>query len=406
MQAKQALDTLFADVEFDTRLYNKLLINNVEFMTRTQEYSKLFSGRSIGCYLIKYTMYDKNIFYDNLFDMEMEDAVDAIKTIKTIPASFKIARDDINMVTFYMAHRFLSNPKLSDKQKVQYAEEALNYFSYRTLVLISSMYFVYPISEAKATSLTERLSGKYVIKNVRNWNEYCQYRSSEYLQNKYKALLVKFDNDKDLPNAITDLFSRTKDTLKNIYAEFMVMLENDEVMASKTATITNMEGQESIADRVDNIQKYVNSVDDLLTDRSTLVKKPYVTVVVDILHTLAYNDLEAALDLLLEYAYSGKEGYVKVSGLFKDVLGNAVDYLQKNSMTLNVKSDIVEIMNSLVGNVLYARGNNVSIHHLKQAMDKTLRQIYKQAKININDRNVANVRNGVYLYVVLAAMVH
>ena len=406
MQAKQALDTLFADVEFDTRLYNKLLINNVEFMTRTQEYSKLFSGRSIGCYLIKYTMYDKNIFYDNLFDMEMEDAVDAIKTIKTIPASFKIARDDINMVTFYMAHRFLSNPKLSDKQKVQYAEEALNYFSYRTLVLISSMYFVYPISEAKATSLTERLSGKYVIKNVRNWNEYCQYRSSEYLQNKYKALLVKFDNDKDLPNAITDLFSRTKDTLKNIYAEFMVMLENDEVMASKTATITNMEGQESIADRVDNIQKYVNSVDDLLTDRSTLVKKPYVTVVVDILHTLAYNDLEAALDLLLEYAYSGKEGYVKVSGLFKDVLGNAVDYLQKNSMTLNVKSDIVEIMNSLVGNVLYARGNNVSIHHLKQAMDKTLRQIYKQAKININDRNVANVRNGVYLYVVLAAVAH
>lgn len=406
MQAKQALDTLFADMEFDTRLYNKLLINNVEFMTRTQEYSRLFSGRSIGCYLIKYTMYDKNIFYDNLFDMEMEDAVDAIKTIKTIPASFKIARDDINMVTFYMAHRFLSNPKLSDKQKVQYAEEALNYFSYRTLVLISSMYFVYPISEAKATSLTERLSGKYVIKNVRNWNEYCQYRSSEYLQSKYKALLVTFDNDKDLPNAITDLFSRTKDTLKNIYTEFMTMLEKDEVMASKTATVTNMEGQESIADRVDNIQKYVNSVDDLLTDRSTLVKKPYVTVVVDILHTLAYNDLEAALDLLLEYAYSGKDGYVKVSGLFKDVLGNAVDYLQKNSMTLNVKSDIVEIMNSLVGNVLYARGNNVSIHHLKQAMDKTLRQIYKQAKININDRNIANVRNGVYLYVVLAAMVH
>lgn len=406
MQVKQALDTLFSGVEFDTRLYNKLLINNVEFMTRTQEYSRLFSGRSIGCYLIKYTMYDKNIFYDNLFDMEMEDVVDAIKTIKTIPASFKIARDDVNMVTFYMAHRFLSNPKLSDKQKVQYAEEALNYFSYRTLVLISSMYFVYPISEAKATSLTERLSGKYVIKNVRNWNEYCQYRSSEYLQSKYKALLVKFDNDKDLPNAITDLFSRTKDTLKNIYAEFMVMLEKDEVMASKTATVTNMEGQESIADRVDNIQKYVNSIDDLLTDRSALIKKPYLAVVVDILPTLSFSDLEAALDLLLEYAYSGKDGYVKVNTLFKEVLGNAVDYLQKNSMTLNVKSDVVEIMNTLVGNVLYARGNNVSIHHLKQSMDKTLRQIYKQAKININDRNIANVRNGVYLYVVLAAMTH
>lgn len=404
MQVKQALDALFEGVDFDTRLYNKLLVNNIEFITRTQEYTRLFSGRSIGCYYIKYTMYDKNIFYDNLFGMEMEDATEAIGKIKTIPASFKIARDDINLVTFYMAHRFLSNPKLTSKQQQQYACEALNYFSYRTLVLISSMYFVYPISEAKATSLTERLSAKYMIKNVKNWNEYCQYRSAEYLESKFRPLLLGLNNDKDLPNAITDLFSRTKDTLKNIYAEFMVMLEKDEIMASKTATITDLEGTDSIADRVENIQRYAGAIDDLMTDRSTLVRKTHIAAVSDILPSLSQKSLEEALGYLLEYAHANKDNYVKINTFFKGVLANAADYLQKNAMVFHAKSDVVQLMNTLVGNVLYARGANVSIHQFKLEADKTVLQVYKHFKVRINDRTVANVRNGLYLYIVLMAL--
>ena len=78
MKVKQALDALFEDVEFDTRLYNKLVVNNIEFITRNQEYTRLFSGRSIGCYYIKYTMFDKNIFYDNLFGMQVEDVAEAV----------------------------------------------------------------------------------------------------------------------------------------------------------------------------------------------------------------------------------------------------------------------------------------------------------------------------------------
>lgn len=404
MNVRQAFDTLFEDVEFDTKLYNKLVMNNIEFITRNQEYTRLFSGRSIGCYYIKYTMFDKNIFYDNLFGMQVEDVTEAVGGVKTIPSSFKIARDDINLVTFYMTHRFLSNPKLNDKQKKQYAEEALNYFNYRTLVLISSMYFVYPISEDKATALTERLSGKYVIKNVKNWNEYCQYRSSEYLDSKYKKLLVGFNDDKELPNAITDLFSRTKDTLKNIYSEFMVMLEREETMASRSATITDAEGVDTMADRVEGIHKYINVVDDLLTDKGSLIKKSHIAAVTDILPGLSQRDLEKALLYMLEYSYTSTEAYTKVSGLFKSVLTNAVEYLQRNNLALHSKSDVVEIMNSLVGNVLYARGTNVSVHTFKEESDRVIKQIYKHFKVGVSDRNIANLRNGIYLYVVLMAM--
>jgi uncharacterized membrane protein YczE len=64
----------------------------------------------------------------------------------------------------------------------------------------------------------------------------------------------------------------------------------------------------------------------------------------------------------------------------------------------------VSLINSLVGNVLYARGTNVSVHQLKLRSDKFVKQVYKHFKVSINDRTVANVRNALYLYIVLMAL--
>lgn len=405
MKVKEALDQLFEGVDFDVALYNKLLINNTEYISRNQDHTRLFSGRNIGCYYIKYTLYDKDIFYNNLFDMEVGDILDATDKIRSIPASFKIAKDDINLVCFYIAHRFMSNTELNEKLRLEYAKEALNYFSYRTLVLISSNYFVYPISEAKATSLTERLSGKYIIKQVKNWNEYCKYRSEEYLSSKYRPILLKMNDDKELPNAISDLYGRTKDTLKNIYSEFMIMLESDEMTTNRKSILTDADGSDTIADRIENVQKYQTRVDDMFTDRNSMVKKNHVAAVVDMLKGLSYAMMAESLEHILEYSSVNKENYVKANGFFKEVLVNAVDYLQRNELSLSTKADVVGIMNSLVGNVLYARGSSVELHALKEGGDRLVKAAYKLCKGEITDRNASSVRNGVYLYVVLVALV-
>lgn len=405
MQVKQALDELFEGVDFDTRLYNKLLINNTEYISRNQDHTRLFSGRNIGCYYIKYTMYDKNIFYNNVFNMEYDDVTDVVDKIKSIPNSFKIAKDDINLVCFYVAHRFLSNKELSDKQREEYAREALNYFSYRTLVLISSNYFVYPISEAKATSLTERLSGKYLIKQLKNWNEYCKYRSEEYLESKFKKMIIAFRDDKELPNAISDLYGRTKDTLKNIYSEFMVMLEKDEITANRKSILTDAEGSDTIADRIENVSKYIGKVDAILTDKHSFIRNNHMAAVVDMLKGLSFDMLEESLVVMLNYSTHSRENYNRVSKFLKDILINAVEYLQRNELTLSSKTDVVGIINSLVGNVLYARGNSATLNDLKEEGYKLVHDTFKHSKKSITGRNAGSVRNGIYLYIVLLAIV-
>ena len=112
MKVKEVFDKLFQGVRFDNNFYKKIVRNNVEFITRNNEFKNLFGSKLLGCHIVKYTMYDKDIFYGNLFDMTASEIIDAIDQISTIDKNFKIARDDVNLVCFYIAHRFLSNKDL------------------------------------------------------------------------------------------------------------------------------------------------------------------------------------------------------------------------------------------------------------------------------------------------------
>lgn len=336
--------------------------------------------------------------------MNYEEVEEIVSQISSIPANFKIARDDINLICFYIAHKFLTNDKLPKAKQLEYATEILNYFSYRTLVLISSMYFIYPISEEKAVSLTERLSNRYLIKRVKNWNEYCEYRSKEYLSNKFLPLLKDFTNDKDLPNAINDLYNRTKDTLKNIYSEFITMMEKDELIKSKKSTGSDMTGKEIIIDKVDTPHNYFQRVEASLNDRSTFIREEYKNVTVDIVKSVSNSQLHEALELICDSYFNDRDKHREIRRITEEIFINSIEYLQSQEVYIT-NSNVVSVMNYLVGNLLQARGTELKINKLKEDIDKLLNSLYKKSKKNIAPRVLRNVRNALYVYILLLGLV-
>lgn len=405
MKVKEVFDKLFENIHFDNSLYKKIVVNNIEFITKNNEFKNLFGSKLIGNHLVKYTMYDKDIFYGNLFDLTASEVIDNIDKITSINKNFKIARDDVNLVCFYIAHRFLSNKDLKKEQAEEYAKKILDYFNYRTLVIISSNYFIYPISEEKALTLIERLSNKYIIKKVKNWNEYCQYRSQEYINSKFRDLLIKFNRDNELPNAITDLFNRTKDTIKNIYAEFIDMIETDDIIKSRKNIITDTEGAEVIVDKLDTPEKYFIKIENMLVEKNTFIKKDLISIVINIINTVSFKQVEETLNYICDYSFSSQENNKKVLSFVNSVLVNTIDYLNKNSIFLHSKSDVINVMNLIVGNVLYARGTDIEINKVKDHGDKLIKEVYKSQKKTITDRNIKNIRNAVYIYIVLRSII-
>ena len=404
--AKEVFDELFKEFIFDKKMYQKVIHNNISFMTKNNEYKNFFGGKLVGTHIISYTMYDKDIFYNNIFNMSYNEVSKEINKITTINQNFKVARDDINLVCMYIAHRFLSNSELKKDTALEYAAEILNYFNYRTLVLISSKYFIYPISEEKALTLSERLSQKYIIKKLKNWNEYCHYRSDEFLTSKFLPALTKFTDDEETPKYIADLYNRTKDMLKNIYSEFIDMMENDDIIKSKKSVVNDIEGQEVIADKIGSQESYFIKLEQLMVDKYTFVNKTYINVVTDIIESVSNQQLEDTLSYLFDYNFVNRETNIKVNELMKSILINTVEYLNNSDIFLRKNVNVLTIINAIVGNVLYARGTDISVNKVKDDCFDLIKVIYKHFKVPISDRNAKNIRNAVYIYIVLSVVLN
>lgn len=404
MKIKQALDELFKDVDFDIDLYKALVKANIDLITSTSEHKNLFGSRLIGCHHLSYTDYHKNLFYESVFGLELEAVLEAIDKITTIPKNFEIARDDINLTLFYGVHRFLSNPELKKEKAQEYAREALNYFNYRTLIVISAKWFKYPISEEKAVSLSERLSNRYIIKRVRNWNEYCQYRSSEYLTKDLVQVVSKFNQDDKLPNAINDLYNRTKNMMHHIYGEFTAMLEEQDILKSRKNVVVDPEGNEVVVDRTDSPTLYIGKVEHAILDKNNFIKRDLIDVTSEIVNSVSTKQLEESLLMLHEYYFRGKEPAEHVRSFIQSFLVSCFDYLHRNEVRFSSGHNVLKVVNLIAGNVLYARGTDIEITQVKEQAEKLVKDAYKQAKQNISGRNLKNARNALCIYLLLIAL--
>ena len=407
MQVKEKFDELFSEVEFDRTLYERIMYSNIDLKC-SKENKSLFGGQLIGCYLVKYTYIDEDKFFNELFELDRETVGETISHIRSIPSNFVISRDPVNLTCFYVAHRFLSNKKLKEEERVKYAEEILHHFNYRTLIVLHFNWFKYPITEEKAVSLFERLSGKYLIKHVRNWDEYCRYRSEEYIKSKFRALLETFNDDHALPNAINDLHNRTKDMLKNVYREFVNMQGSQEILKKNRSVVDDIEGQQVMMEKLNTPDIYHQRLVASFSDRQSFIRLNHVAVVSDVIKNISYERLMEALGIVYDFIHLDHKTYKETVDLTNRIIVNVLDYVQKNQFLIGSGATLIKITNMLIGNVLYARGEDVEINRIKDELmvylDKAYRKLSEEKK-PMPTKAAPNIRNSIFIYFFLRAFI-
>lgn len=401
---KGVLDELFKDIVFDSTLINRIATNNIDFITTNDDIRDMMGGKLIGCYDFTYTHYHKALFYTNVFDMEYDDVRDAIKKITTIPSTFKISRDDINLTCFYVVHRFMKSNKLSKQEKDRGCIEILNYFGYRCLVNISSDYWQYPIDVGKATTLSESLSRSFYITEFKNWNEYVHKRSEVYMKGNYVKNIIELTNDKKIPNSINDLFNRYKDTIKKIYAEFD-RLESDNIIQTSRNVVTDLEGRDVLLDRMNDPRSYVDKVLNAMVSNDMFIRRDIVEVSSTIVTSISQDQLSECLDLILKYSNSRGNKLKEVQLFITDFITDMLSYLQERKMFINNNANVVEIVNVIVGNILYSRGTGISITKLKDRGEVLIKQVYKSGGVDISSRNLSSMRNIFCVYLLILSLV-
>lgn len=405
MGINEALDELFKDVKFNKRLVEDLTTFNISFITSNHEVRDLIGGKLLGCYKVSYTQYHKDIFYEDLFGFSYDTVRDVIKKIKDIPTHFKVARDDINLVCFYIAHRFMTEQGLDKKVAKDGVDQILNYFGYRTLILLNANYWIYPITKDKAVTLYESLNNGYKITSMKNWNEYVGYRTDVFLNSSsnVKALTGKKIDGKVIPNVINSLYNGYKDMMKNVYRQFLELEDNNTLQSSRNV-VTDLEGREMLLDKLNDPRKSIDKVKNAMVSRDLFIKGSYIEVSSSIIQAISIDQLKECLELVLTSYYQDRKIANKIDDLNSRFINDVIDYLQNRKEYINNDSNVVEIVNTVVGNILFSRGGDLSITIIKDETEKVIKDVYKKGKVYISSRNLTAMRNIYLVYILLLAL--
>lgn len=398
---KEIFDSRYLKIDFNKNLSNKIKDVNNKFIMKNNDTTYFLSGVLIGCYNVNYNYTDEDYYFNTIFNTNSKEARELISSCKDINKKFVISSDIVNNHIFYTVHRFLTNNSLKKDEKLQYSLLALNYFTYRTLCVISSMYFSYPISENEAQAVYEKLNNKYIIKNVKNWLEYSEYRSRAFLDSKFLEVLEKFNDHEKIAAAINDLFNRTKDTIKNIYKEFIYIHEMNQTIGSSKKIITSPDDIDTIADKLHGPELYYQYLQTTLTDKNTFIKNELVQLIPKLIKGTTQQSIENLLNLFFNYYIKNKDNYDRVNSYIHNVLIITIEYLFKNKYIVKHNNDLIYIINKIIGQLLYARGDNLHITNVKNEGIEIIKILYDNK--SMSDRYLSSLSNSLFIYIILRA---
>ena len=391
---KEAFDTLFEGRRFDRALYERLRHYTLEYLNKNAQYQEFFGGHLLGAHRIAFTPSDYEALTD-VFDTTPQALEACVRSITTISQEFKISTDPVNQLLMYVAHRFLTSAFLNARLKEEAAIEAMMLFSARTMAILITTWFKYPIDTYTAQAVYEQLSGRYLIKKYGTWYKVLRYRAEDFVRN--TKVLIRYDDDIAIVNAINDLRNRIKDMVKNIYAVFIQVHQRGVKLGARSATMIDADGEEIVKDRVHGLETYLSYLREILYDKDSFIKAELVALVERVIPTARARYIEEVLKYFSEHAYGASHD--RVMRFIEQCLTLSYNYLLKNAYRIEQMRDIIRLTGLLKGYILASRDSSGELDELKALGDGLVREIYPRA----SNQLVAATRNAVFMYICLRA---
>lgn len=395
---KEEFEIVFSKTHFDTALINNLHKFQIAFINKNNEHMEFFGGKLMGVHVVKFIPKDVTNLFE-ILGIQSKELEEAIKRIPTIDKSRFVTSDPFNLACIYVAHMFLSNTKLDEKNRQRGAFLIMLILNYRFMTGIMNRFFQYPIDKEMAQALYANLSYKFLIKRLRNWEEVLEYRALSIVgpNELHHKTLLNFNDDNEVLKVIADSQGRIKDMMKNIYREFIKTYQNGERIYLNNDTATNDEGVEVLRDRTAGLGTYQRYIMDVLTDSNSFIRNELVNVLVDLMDQVNPSQLVKTLQWMSDQILTDNgpdiEGFV---------MGNLVfsfDYVTSNQSILHHTKDLGLFLSTLRGAYMSSRSKDDILLTLRERGE----WIVGNALNTTNKTTLAMMRTAIMLYVNLRA---
>jgi hypothetical protein len=105
---------------------------------------------------------------------------------------------------------------------------------------------------------------------------------------------------------------------------------------------------------------------------------------------------------MYDYMTKNDKNYKKITELFRDTIVFFLSYLTEHKSEVNLNSSIVQILDKLLGILLYSRSTDKTLNDLKEEYDKLVMTVFKEeAKRVYPVRRLPDLRNSVIAYLLI-----
>jgi len=209
--------------------------------------------------------------------------------------------------------------------------------------------------------------------------------------------IVKYNNDKEVFDAITDTQGRMKDLIVSQWSVIRKVLDSDKRVMSQKSTI-NVDGETILRDLVRSKSEYLNYILTTVLSEEDFIRSDIVEHVTGLLISAKVESVTKALKTLVNMATEDRDG--NIERFVRETVIYSYDVLYAQYGNTSAKVPLPMLLVTFRGKLSAPKGKDAELMFLREEGDR----IAYLALRSPNKALIASVRTTMLLYIVCRMM--
>jgi len=398
MEINEYFNQYVNHIKFDRELARYLHMFRIGWMQKNNDTITFLSGKLLGVNPVRFTRDDDDSLFVDILGMDLEKLTPEIHKLKDINKNFIIASNPKYLFLTYLLHKF--NTSKLDKKIIEDAiMDIVLIMQYRMFSSLLTNYFKFNADVGVATMTYEKLSNKFLIKQVNNYQEVFEHRSPIVLKGGlHYDRSIKCTTD-DTTRIITDIQTRLRSMVKYIYVVMLNVIENGDKIHSTSMNQSNHEGEESLRDIVDTPERYINHLKKVISNENDLINDELLYVIGNLIPNIQLDILKDTLKYMSNIYLSNHK---KIDELLELTIMTSIRYLNHKSVTHNYDGRLDTVLSLLKGYWTSSKIKDKDVVYIKKQYSRIIK---KGTGINTSWR-IITITIGLLLYLFVRSLIN
>ena len=325
----------------DIDIYKKIQVFRIGWTQKAPEYIDFLGSKLTGVHPIRFSTRDEDMFFVDIFNIDQPSLTEDLWATKGIDKNKKVTSNPLYITLVYLMHLTITSRDIG-KHREDMLRELYFIFGYKVISSLFTHYFKFTVDPSTALAVNERLSNKFIIKKVNNWQELFEYRALDVLPKGLHYLrLNRLDVDES-NRIISDMQGRIRDMLKNIYIILMEVKDSNDKLVSRS-NIEMTEDGASIKDNTNRPDRYVNYMLSIIDNPSDFIDDDMIYLLNNSYKNLNSRDIYTTLEFMSENNFKDR------NKIIENIIISSISYLNIKGIHSDYNKHMLDVIKYLKG---------------------------------------------------------